>query len=261
MDNPQFLYHYTDLESLILILKNRTIRLKSLDQLDDKEESSFENFRAAAKYIFVSSWTEEEKESIPFWKMYTRDMHGVRIKLPLDPFKKCPYHGAQPFRKEQTAFVFSSPSEQTGGVPYDIFPISEKSFFYPVEYTEDEKKLSCKLVDIEKEKQSLHLEKAGVYKRTAWDFQKEWRYRVAAIPAAGNLSEQTWGEKILLERLKSGYEIPMRYMDLELEDDSVEAMEIVAGPKMTEGEFEILKTIVAAYLPAARIEKSRLRIR
>ena len=62
MDNPQFLYHYTDLESLILILKNRTIRLKSLDQLDDKEESSFENFRAAAKYIFVSSWTEEEKE-------------------------------------------------------------------------------------------------------------------------------------------------------------------------------------------------------
>ena len=85
MDNPQFLYHYTDLESLILILKNRTIRLKFLDQLDDKEESSFENFRAAAKYIFVSSWTEEEKESIPFWKMYTRDMHGVRIKLPLDP--------------------------------------------------------------------------------------------------------------------------------------------------------------------------------
>ena len=32
------MYHYTSLESLALIIKNRTIRLNSLDKMDDLQE-------------------------------------------------------------------------------------------------------------------------------------------------------------------------------------------------------------------------------
>ncbi len=33
-----FLYHYTSIETLALILSNRTFRLNSLDQMDDLQE-------------------------------------------------------------------------------------------------------------------------------------------------------------------------------------------------------------------------------
>lgn len=38
MGTPEYLYHYTTVETLALILKNRTIRFRSLDQMDDLQE-------------------------------------------------------------------------------------------------------------------------------------------------------------------------------------------------------------------------------
>ena len=35
---PEYLYHYTNVDSLALILKNRSIRLNSLDKMDDRQE-------------------------------------------------------------------------------------------------------------------------------------------------------------------------------------------------------------------------------
>ena len=34
MDESKYLYHYTNIETLALILKNRTIRFNSLDRMD-----------------------------------------------------------------------------------------------------------------------------------------------------------------------------------------------------------------------------------
>ena len=77
-----YLYHYTSIENLALILKNKTIRFTRLDCVDDVEESSvYENTVPMGKYTFVSCWTESEEESIPLWNMYTPQMRGVRIKM------------------------------------------------------------------------------------------------------------------------------------------------------------------------------------
>lgn len=38
MDESKYLYHYTNIETLALILKNRTIRFNSLDRMDDLQE-------------------------------------------------------------------------------------------------------------------------------------------------------------------------------------------------------------------------------
>ncbi len=260
MDYPKFLYHYTNLESLILILKNKTIRLKPLDQLDDMDEGDFENFSAMSKYIFISSWTQEEKESIPFWNMYTRDMHGVRIKLPLNPFKRYRYNSPHPYLNVDSDFEFYLPYEKINNVDYCILPIKGEEYFYPVKYTEDEQKLYSKLIDVKDGQIAFYLGNAGLYKRTAWDFQKEWRYRLVALPGPLNIINQS-GIDVLLGRMKSGYEIPLSYIDLELKEDSLKNMEILAGPKMTGGEYEILKMIVNMYLPTANIIKSELRIR
>ena len=38
MPDTEYLFHYTNVEALALILKNRTIRFSSLDRMDDLQE-------------------------------------------------------------------------------------------------------------------------------------------------------------------------------------------------------------------------------
>ena len=39
------------------------------------------------QFCYVSSWTDDETESIPMWNMYSTLDSGVRIKLKANPFK------------------------------------------------------------------------------------------------------------------------------------------------------------------------------
>ena len=85
-DEIEYLYHYTSIEKLALILKNRTIRLNPLDKMDDLQEQKTADVKNLGRFVFVSSWTADTKESIPMWKMYTDLSAGVRIRLRKNPF-------------------------------------------------------------------------------------------------------------------------------------------------------------------------------
>ena len=91
-----YLYHYTNLSALARILKNRTIRLNSLKNVDDLNELVSADYSKAGQYCFVSSWTSEKEESIPMWNMYS-NMDGVRIRLPVNPFER--YTWEDPLQK------------------------------------------------------------------------------------------------------------------------------------------------------------------
>ena len=61
------IHHYTNIESLALILKSKKIRFNRLDRMDDLEEGRVEaQGIPVAKYTYVSCWTEDEEESIPY---------------------------------------------------------------------------------------------------------------------------------------------------------------------------------------------------
>lgn len=81
-----YLYHYTSIESLALILKNHTIRFTSLDQMDDKQEKMSYDLKNGGQFCYISSWTSDSNESIPMWNMYSSICAGARIKLPKNPF-------------------------------------------------------------------------------------------------------------------------------------------------------------------------------
>lgn len=83
-----YLYHYTTIENLALILKNQTIRFSKLTNTDDLEESKTSDIGEAGQYIFVSCWTDKKDENIPLWHMYSSKLSGVRISLPFLPFKE-----------------------------------------------------------------------------------------------------------------------------------------------------------------------------
>ena len=84
--NPDFLYHYTSIESLAQILSSKTIRFNSLTELDDLTEGKCNDIKSIGSYFFISSWTDIHEESLPFWNMYTPKMKGIRIKMPSDLF-------------------------------------------------------------------------------------------------------------------------------------------------------------------------------
>ncbi len=82
-----FLYHYTTISNLALILKNRTLRLNPLNQMDDLQETKNKDIQNLEQFVYVSSWTNKEEEIIPMWKMYTNPQLVVRIGLPKNPFQ------------------------------------------------------------------------------------------------------------------------------------------------------------------------------
>ena len=83
----EYLYHYTSIETLALILKNRTIRFNNLLNVDDPEEAETKDLGLSGKHCLVSCWTKSSEDTLPMWNMYTPRMKGVRIKMKMNPFK------------------------------------------------------------------------------------------------------------------------------------------------------------------------------
>ena len=92
MSKTDRIHHYTSIETLALILKHRTIRFNRLDRVDDVSEARFQGEHDVAKYLFVSCWTDVDKEDIPQWHIYSDKATGVRISLPRNPFHYRPLH-------------------------------------------------------------------------------------------------------------------------------------------------------------------------
>jgi hypothetical protein len=115
---PKLLYHYTSINNLSLILKNRTMKFSCLEQLNDLTEGLTSDVGQFGKYVFVSCWTETSEENIPLWNMYTPNMSGVRIRLPMHPFKR---YGLVEIKGTRTAGRFQNsivPKEEIIGKDY-----------------------------------------------------------------------------------------------------------------------------------------------
>ena len=139
------------------------------------------------KYVYVSCWTNEGKEMIPMWNLYTRDMHGVRIKLPANPFVKYKYKSGEYDFSEacETCIDYQKIYEDNRGMIASNMPE-----LVPICYTNEEEKIFPRIrvkgtdEDVRRflAGDSAHTEikyslaELGRNKREVWSFQKEWRY-------------------------------------------------------------------------------------
>ena len=84
----EYLYHYTTVDTLELILKNKTIRFNPLTNMDDNLEQWSAHGKQEGSHVFISSWTESEDEIPDMWKQYCRPSpeRGVRIRMVKNPF-------------------------------------------------------------------------------------------------------------------------------------------------------------------------------
>ena len=191
--NPEYLYHYTDVDTLALILSNRTIRFNSLVNMDDKQEQMSQSNQNFGRFVFVSSWTNNEKESIPMWRMYTTKGRGVRIKLPVNPFRVYEYtkrqhrnkHNLSPllsFGDESVPHRFIIPDTELFGNDYHLFNFPVNNQLLKVEYVDDPDLLQPELFKIVGSSGNINMGILGRFKNTYWAFQSEWRYKLDFFP-------------------------------------------------------------------------------
>jgi len=277
----EYLYHYTSLQTLALILHNRTFCFNNLLFVDDIEEPETSDMGKFGRFVYVSCWTDDKEESIPLWNMYTPDMHGVRIRMPKFPFKKRRYQKGQFFLSEDVETYIDIQKiydENRASI------VATAPHLIKVEYTEDDNKLFPQIrvesfdgalqkfleaKDMAEIKDgnievSYSFKDMGRYKRKNWKFQKEWRYIITSSPMGiqdtnppSFEKQQELIRRIEDRNLKPSYE----RLFLDISDEALNDMEIVLGPKMSEAEKFMAQALLAQYCPKTICRESSLRIR
>lgn len=273
------LYHYTSIETLALILKYKTICFNNLLSVDDMEEAETEDMGNFGKYINVSCWTEDKEESIPLWNLYTPNMKGVRIGLPKFPFEKYHFRAGEYHLSNDIDTYINLEwvyNHNRGSIVPNMPILCE------VRYTNDENKLFPKVREcndikalrrfidtgniIKKEVMANYsFEELGKFKRSNWEFQKEWRYIINSAPTP--IKEQENHQTIeqhreFFRRIESReYPAPYDRIFLNIDNRYLESIEVLIGPKVNEGEKIIVEALLNQYCPKAIIRESKLKVK
>ncbi len=268
-----FIHHYTDINTLSLILKYKTIRFNRLDRVDDiTEEDSFKVLKLA-KFFFVSCWTYDENESIPQWNMYTKDMAGVRISFPKKLFNYLPLKVPAKYKANQSGVITSAiPFERMFTDTYMILPnfFDEKHFARKVEYYEDYEKRKNESINFEIDSNGAFKgqiqDPTGIaaMKSPDWQFQKEFRFVLFIFPSLplppnGPFSKEFYERmpNFVAQKLYNGEGPSIEYFDVDINPDILNKIVVTTGPLCTNGDFLIVESLLEKYASEATIYKSK----
>lgn len=260
---PDYLYHYTNIRTLGLILQRKSIMLNNLSNVDDLNEGSTRDLKKLGKYCFASCWTDNDRESIPFWNMYTEKMRGVRIKLRTNPLKKYKIDlpsdliGLIDIDKN---IEFSYPPDLL--FSNDFIPLPPyREILKKVIYTDDEDMLHPQIFRQSEDTDLLKLNELGRCKRSEWSFQREWRYIIVMTPVGirDAMSNTVNWFDLALDRIQQGYDIGISNIKLFIDDDAFNQMEITLGPMANERDRLIVEEFINKYNPNAKLFESALK--
>lgn len=264
MIDDDFLYHYTSIQTLALILKNKKFKFNNLLYVDDLDEAETADMGLFGRHCLVSCWTSVCDDIIPMWNMYSSDMRGVRIKMRKNPFKEYIYSLNELHFISETKSCINYYSAYTKMV--SIAP--DCPLLIEVDYTDNEDDLKPSVVSRSENGINIYLEKLGKYKRKYWSFQQECRYKICTAPWTMEELEniKTVEEQVELFNNRILDKNTDRYCNeiyLDLADDAFENMEILLGPKATEGDKILVESLVKNYCSGfqVNIERSKLRIK
>jgi hypothetical protein len=268
--------HYTNLESLALILKTRRIRFTRMDRVDDIREAQQHLGIEFGKYFFVSCWTSDTKESIPQWNMYSDQMRGVRIELPAFPFRSILLQAKPGWTGIEWQGVLPSPIpfEELWGPTYFVAPIflNRDHFSGPMNYVDDVEALYRASIrrEVRPELNSQTLRIANLpqlprNKSKDWEFQKEHRFSLfilpsLAVPEAGPgqgdfaASAGSHMSQAFLSNVDPG----ITHFDVALDPATLESLAVRTGPLATAGTIATVEALLANFAPSARVEPSSL---
>ena len=235
----EFLYQYTSLEVLALILQGKKIKFSQLSTLDDPREKYVptlyvNNDKLEVKdvkygdFCFVSCWTGEQSESIAMWDMYGDRKRGVRIGLPsnmLDPNFT--------LIKNNNAQADSSTTHPSTEVPELI----------SIDYNH------VVLQSMTDSEIYLNANDLGKNKAPDWRFQKEKRFRLFA-EYDEDIKQDKYALSATSDILK-GFKMMKPVSNTEiywgLTERAISQIQIIYGPNMTNGQIILLDSLIQKY--------------
>lgn len=265
---PKYLYHYTTIQNLALILKNRTLRLMPLNLMDDLQEAKSKDLQDFGQFIYVSSWTDRVEEAIPMWKMYTKPECGVRIGMVENPFQVID-NTTHEFRDPTQEEYIISRDKKTKGI-YPLIRMEEMALsdyvivnpglnhqLAQVKYSFDLDELEPEILSLNQENGSLSmlLGKLGDKKSEYWSFQQEWRYIMRSIPLSILRTVQDFDKEMLrfIKDITTGNaKQVLPYIDLHLSNYALETMELTLAPDMPEANKILVECLIEKYNPNMR---------
>lgn len=257
---PDFLYHYTSLETLALILEGRKIKFSLLSTLNDPLEGKNKDFQKAESLIYSSSWTANPDDTIPMWNLYS-GMTGVRIKLPSEMFStKSPIATVRWLgsRCVPSANLSAPPSAQletlknvqSNNILLETVLGPERVRYVDRDKVDDIEPVLFSTSNGDDGLQILNLSHVGLQKSDDWEFEQEWRFRLPfralSSPNAALLSALSFKAPFVLVNLK-----PQIF----------DQMEVTLGPKSDHSAAIILQSVLDKFAPKARWKRSAINIR
>ena len=290
---PKYLYHYTSVDTLELILKNRTIRFNTLDKMDDPEEQESKHGNQHGRTVFISSWTASVDEIPEMWKQYCRPNPsvGVRIKLPINPFSMSKNTFESNFDINMGIIIYLKEKliEEKLGINLtdDLFEnlkyhneFSKKFPKEALEFSEMSKALmrntpiynhndiNNMLIKVEytNDKDLLFPWIYGSYKGNQFEMlDKFGKYKNPTWEW-----QKEWRYILHIRNAMPGiihndgsielYQLPFSHYDLYLDDNKIQEMEITLSPCISLEARNKVNNIVNSYLPTANVVDSSLKI-
>lgn len=256
-----FIYHYTSIETLSQILKNRNIRFNSLSNVDDVNESQFsdENGVNFSPHTFISCWTTNDEENLAFWNMYTPNMKGVRIKLPKDLFLKHRFLTSGIEGIQGNTLIENSLVGKTRCFHNDYWVFTMKEHFFDVVYTNDNLLLNPKIRTQDNESFTINFGEVGKYKSKIWEFQQEVRFRIIILPTSDLLGNRINPIQDFRKVMDEQIPPPIKDFYIEIRDESFGKMELTLGPKCGEAERIIVEALLTKFNPKASLFDNNLK--
>lgn len=262
----KYLYHYTTLESLAMILKSKKIKFNPLTEMDDPQEKMIKDAKNLGKYVFISSWVDESRESIAMWKLYSDFESGVRIKLKTNPFRAYWISADQickrnPGLEINTDGIISViPIDELINRNYFLTNFAYNTIVEKVQYKDDINVLIPNVLNWYEKNIKISLKEVGKYKNTYWDFQNEVRYILKFLPV--NLDNAHYGngegDKVLRKIISEGIEFELKNYFLEIADNAWFDMEVTLSPMITPGNRECVYALKERYNGKMTIKESEL---
>ena len=242
------IYHYTSIKNLALILKNRTLHFNCVKNVNDPDECITQDYKNLQKYCFVSCWTKNQDEKIPFWEIYGDRGHGIRLETDtnLIHFEKNDKENdslnfvIKNIKKEKSNSYFIPLYQNSTSINYYFETnYSDKKRIFEVDYSNNESK-QC-IYDIE-----------AVFntKKTCWSFEDEIRFILLGckLEDGENVSWQSIFNKITdKKKSKINNDFKDCWVDLILKDDFFANLKIICGPKTDEAEKTIIKSLASVF--------------
>jgi len=250
------LYHYTTINTLGLILKQKKIKFSRLDLINDPLDGFSSKFLESKKIAYISCFTKRKDDSIPMWSLYTKGFRGVRIGFPDNLFGNV----------EQNRFGLKIRASKQN-------PLNQKTPFIAgpedIIYKKNINEIDHELLQEIENPKVKHLGKAmkfnpfiiGKYKLDDWKFEEESRFIIHAIDYGFVSRIDSGAFDRRLNDIYSKIEENGKEIFINFNEEILSEVEILMGPKTNESDRIIIEALVSTNAPNIKIiEKSKKQI-